>query len=431
MCGRSEPLWRHLSPQLCRRSSCSLARAPAQAAPLHLRATAERSEQRLGGLAETEYLYVDANARPCRQKNEQRQRRLREEAEELEYYRHAAGASGGEVDPLAPDSRVFARSAMSYGTVLAGGLAPVGRNAWRRVRLDGDGGDANCRVSELEPVVEWRDSGDGMLRVLARIAARDYDETGAPREPPRAASERVSRRVAGNDAAAPNDHQERETLSNGMIVGTLVVVFSPRIQTQGRRARIMGEKAGGWVEVRFIDDSTIASFRKYELRAPDQSARPALVPPSAHALGKRTATLATLPPVDEEVVVVDPSAGARASTVHATKRTRADDYEQSAVASTMHAPAGKDQIPASSLAVDYVNRMKQGGLDTTKIQMLVDVLKVRARTRSIRRKDTVRSRGKPLINQHAVVLAARPAIQATQVDAGSGDGTSVHDPRGA
>ena len=208
---------------------------------------------------------------------------MREEAEELEYYRHAAGASGGEADPLAPDSRVFARSAMSYGTVLAGGLALAGRAAWRRVRLDGDGGDANCRVSELEPVVEWRDSGDGMLRVLARIAARDYDETGAPREPPRAASERVSRRVAGNDAAAPNDHQERETLSNGMIVGTLVVVFSPRIQTQGRRARIMGEKAGGWVEVRFIDDSTIASFRKYELRAPDQSARPALVPPSAHA----------------------------------------------------------------------------------------------------------------------------------------------------
>ena len=174
-----------------------LARPRAQAAPLHLRASAERSEQRLGRLAETEYLYVDANARPCRQKNEHRQRRLREEAEELEYYRHAAGASGGEADPLAPDSRVFARSAMSYGTVLAGGLALAGRAAWRRVRLDGDGGDANCRVSELEPVVEWRDSGDGMLRVLAAIAAREYDETGAPREPMRVASERVSRRTRG------------------------------------------------------------------------------------------------------------------------------------------------------------------------------------------------------------------------------------------
>ena len=331
---------------------------------------------------------------------------MREEAEELEYYRHAAGASGGEADPLAPDSRVFARSAMSYGTVLAGGLALAGRAAWRRVRLDGDGGDANCRVSELEPVVEWRDSGDGMLRVLARIAAREYDETGAPREPMRVASERVSRRTAAVGDAAPRD-QDRETLSNGMVVGTLVVAFSPRIQTQGRHAKILGEKAGGWVEVRFVDDSTIASFRKYELRAPDQSARPALASSSDAALGKRTATLATLPPVDEEVVVVDPSAGARASTAHATKRTRVDDYEQSAVSSTMHAPAGKDQIPASSLAVDYVNRMKLGGLDMTKIQMFVDVLKVRVRNCSVPRGDAERSSPK----LHPPTLLPSPRAQ--------------------
>ena len=271
----------------------------AQDTPRALNETIIDMERQLELLPEAAYVFVDASGRLCRQKNLLRQRRLREEQELLEQFqrsgpvdsttirssgaqrpvRHQAlpthshrlrGSGPESSENVTPnqhdtvDSRVFVRGAMSYGTVLD---AKVGS---RRIRLD-DGSVSSHRPSELDPVVEWHGTGDDMMRTLAFVALQ-YDEPGSSSS----SSGAVARDTKGGEGStgvsayrqrvmALEDHKLRPidpATEVSKLIGKRVAVFSPRITIQGRHSKVLGEKHGGWLEVRFVDDHSLGNFRK-------------------------------------------------------------------------------------------------------------------------------------------------------------------------